>query len=118
MLVCMKPTILALAIVSMAAFTHAADPVPAGPPDTTFLKQYAETRGLMLGRPQKLKIAPDGKTVLFLRADPKTPKLKLFEFNVANGQTRELLSPDTLLKGAEENLSPEEAVSFELATAD
>jgi dipeptidyl-peptidase-4 len=76
--------------------------------DTSFLKQYAETRGFMLGRPQKPKVTPDGKSVLFLRADGKTPKLALFEFDVAAGKTRELLSPASLLKGAEENLSPEE----------
>ena len=43
---------------------------PKGPAvDTSFLKQYAETRGFMLGRPQKPKSTPDGKAVLFLRAD-------------------------------------------------
>ena len=76
--------------------------------DTSFLKEYAQTRGYMLGRPQKPKISPDGKTVLFLRADPKTPKMKLFEFDVATGKTKELLSPEMLLKGGEENLTPEE----------
>ncbi|WP_439623245.1 alpha/beta fold hydrolase [Gemmata sp.] len=104
----MKPTTITLACVLVAALAPAADPVPGKPLDTTFLKQYAETRGFLLGRPQKPKVAPDGKTVLFLRADPKTPKLKLFEFDVASGQTKELLSPEALLKGAEENLSPEE----------
>ncbi|MFO0823472.1 MAG: DPP IV N-terminal domain-containing protein [Gemmataceae bacterium] len=104
----MKTTIIALAYVLFAAVAQAADPVPGKTLDTTFLKQYAETRGFMLGRPVKPKIAPDNKTVLFLRADPKTPKLKLFEFDVASGQTKELLSPESLLKGAEENLSPEE----------
>ncbi|MCE9566658.1 MAG: DPP IV N-terminal domain-containing protein [Planctomycetes bacterium] len=104
----MKTTTFALALILFAAVAHAADPVPGKPLDTTFLKQYAETRGFMLGRPVKPKIASDNKTVLFLRADPKTPKLKLFEFNVASGETKELLSPETLLKGAEENLSPEE----------
>ena len=42
-----------------AAIAHAADPVPSRPVDTTFLKQYAETRGFMLGRPQKPKFTPD-----------------------------------------------------------
>src|SRR5262249_33665697 len=74
----------------------------------SFLKQYAETRGFMLGRPQKPKITPDGKAVLFLRADGKTPKLGLFEFDVASGKTRELLTPDALLKNAEEKLDPQE----------
>jgi dipeptidyl-peptidase-4 len=92
----------------LAAVASAADPMPEKPLDTSFLKEYAETRGYMLGRPQKPKISPDGKTVLFLRAEPKTPKMKLFEFDVASGKTRELLSPEMLLKGAEENLTPEE----------
>ena len=109
MLFCMKTILRALAVLLFAAaVAPAADPVPGKPLDTTFLKQYAETRGFMLGRPQKPKISPDSKTVLFLRADPKTPKLKLFEFDVATGKTKELLSPEMLLKGAEENLSPEE----------
>ncbi len=92
----------------------AADPVPPPKPegsaavDTSFLRLYAETRGFMLGRPQKPKVTPDGKAVLFLRAEPKTPKLKLYEFDVATKATKELLSPETLLHGADENLSAEE----------
>ena len=92
----------------VATVAPAAEPVPGKPLDTTFLKQYAETRGFTLGRPQKPKISPDGKSVLFLRSDPIAPKLKLFEFDVATGKTKELLSPETLLKGADENLTPEE----------
>jgi dipeptidyl-peptidase-4 len=111
----MKPTILVLTtalVVASGALTlpgsPAADP-PKGPAlDTSFLKLYSETRGFILGRPQKPKITPDGKAVLFLRAEPKTPKLKLYEFDVASGQTKELLSPEMLLKGADENLTPEE----------
>ncbi|MDB5306778.1 MAG: ptpA 1 [Gemmataceae bacterium] len=107
----MKPsvTLAGIALVLAAVVAPAADPAPRGPVlDTSFLKQYAETRGFTLGRPQKPKIAPDGKTVLFLRAEAKTPKLKLYEFDVGTGQTRELLSPESLLKGADENLTPEE----------
>ena len=33
---------------------------------------------------------------------------KLFEFDVVSGKTKELLSPESLLKGADENLTPEE----------
>ena len=84
-------------------------PAAGGPPiDTSFLKRYAETRGFMLGRPQKPKFTPDGKTVLFLRADPPAAKLKLFAFDVASGQTKELLTPEMLLKGGDEQLSAEE----------
>src|SRR5262249_35736039 len=49
-----------------------------------------------------------GKAVLFLRSQPRIPKLSLYEFEVATGKTRELLTPEKLLKGAEEHLSPEE----------
>jgi dipeptidyl-peptidase-4 len=114
----MKPITLALAAVAAAVLlgtpgapapgSPAAD-TPKGPTvDTSFLKLYAETRGFMLGRPQKPKITPDGKAVFFLRAEPKTPKMKLYEFDVDSGQTKELLTPETLLKGADENLTPEE----------
>jgi dipeptidyl-peptidase-4 len=79
------------------------------PPATnTFLRDYAETRGFSLGRPAKAQPTPDGKAVLFLRAQARLPKLHLFELDVASGQTRELLTPEQLLKGAEERLSPEE----------
>lgn len=87
-----------------AAPALAADP----PIDTAFLKQYAETRGFMLGRPAKPKITPDGKTVLFLRSGPTTPTNKLFAFDIKTQETKELLSPEALLKGADENLTPEE----------
>src|SRR5262245_53754717 len=105
----MKTTLLALALTLFCAATaQAADPTPSKPVDTSFLKKYAETRRFMLGRPQSPKVSPDGQTALFLRAEPDNPKLKLFEFDVASGQTKELLSTAALLKGVEENLTPEE----------
>ena len=47
------------------------------PLDASFLRLYAETRGVMLGRPVKPKLTPDGKAVLFLRSEAKKPKLSL-----------------------------------------
>src|SRR5262249_7517210 len=76
--------------------------------DTTFLKDYSQTRGFMLGRPVRPKVAPDGKTVLFLRAKPRVAKMSLYELDVATGKARELLTPEAVLKGAEERLTPEE----------
>jgi dipeptidyl-peptidase-4 len=105
----MKTTPLALALLSLcAALAPAAEPNTPKPVDTSFLKQFAETRRFMLGRPQNPKPAPDGKTVLFLRADADKPQLKLFEFDCATGKSAEVLSPATLLKGGEENLTAEE----------
>ena len=62
-----------------------------------YLRDHAETRGFMLGRPVQAKPTPDGTAVLFLRSEPRTPKLELFEFDVASGKTRKLLTPAELL---------------------
>jgi len=75
----------------------------------TFIRDYTETRGFQLGRPVAPKITPDGQSVLFLRAaGPRAPRQSLFEFVVASGETRELLTAEKLLGGGEEQLSPEE----------
>ena len=72
----------------------------------SYLRDHALTRGFMLGRPSRAKPTPDGKAVLFLRSEPRVPKMQLYEFDVATKQTRLLISPEQLLKGAEEHLSP------------
>jgi len=87
---------------------NVAVPGMSGEADSTFLRDYAETRGFLLGRPVGIKPAPDGKAVLFLRSQPREPVLSLFETNVETGETRLLLSPDSLLKGREEEISVEE----------
>ncbi|WP_218082527.1 S9 family peptidase [Anthocerotibacter panamensis] len=76
--------------------------------DTQFLRDYAVTRGFSLGRPAKPKPTPDGKAVIFLRTPPRTPQQRLYTFDVATGKTQELLSPEEVLAGKEEVLSPEE----------
>jgi len=81
--------------------------------DTTFLRTLAQTRSFQLGRPQRPLPTPDGKAVLFLRSEARASKLSLFEFDVASGKTRELISPADVLKGAEEKLSPEEKAARE-----
>jgi dipeptidyl-peptidase-4 len=78
------------------------------PLDASYLRHHAETRGFMLGRPTRPKPTPHGKAVLFLRSGPRNPTLRLYEFDVATGKTRELLTPEMVLKGAEEHLSAEE----------
>lgn len=98
----------AFGILFLIAFASAAPPERRTPLDASFLRDYAETRGFLLGRPVKPKPTPDGKAVLFLRAQARVPKMSLYEFDVATGKTRELLTPEKLLQGAEENLTPEE----------
>ncbi len=83
-------------------------PVLAAPPVDPFLQQYAQTRRFSSGRPLQPQIAPDDKTILFLRAQPTANKQTLFAFDVATGATREILTPEAILQGAEETLSAAE----------
>jgi dipeptidyl-peptidase 4 len=100
------------AVLLLASLPALAQQPPAKPmterkPDT-FLRQFAETRRFMSGRPARPRITPDEKTILFLRAQPTSATQTLFAFDVATGQTKELLTPEAILKGAEETLSVEE----------
>ncbi len=45
------------------------------------------------GEPEGVEVTPDGKQVLFLRATAESPELRLHEYDVATGKTRELLAP-------------------------
>jgi dipeptidyl-peptidase-4 len=98
----------AVLLIAAAAAFGDAPPAKDAPLDASFLRLYAETRGFSLGRPVRAKPTPDGKAVLFLRAQAKVPKLRLYEFDVETGKTRELLTPEAVLQGAEEHLTPEE----------
>ncbi len=73
-----------------------------------FFRDLAETRDYKLGRPVSPKLTPDGTSVIFLRAAPRNPVLRLYEFTIADGRERELLSPEQLLGGGQEQLSAEE----------
>lgn len=97
-----------LLLASLPAFTQSpAKPMTERKPDT-FLRQFAETRRFMSGRPGKPRITPDEKSILFLRTQPASATQMLFAFDVATGTTKELLTPEALLKGAEEQLTVEE----------
>jgi dipeptidyl-peptidase-4 len=98
-----------LLLVSLPALaqTPASKPMTERKPDT-FLRQYSETRRFMSGRPGKARITPDEKTLIFLRTQPTSATQMLYAFDVATGETKELLTPDAILKGAEETLSVEE----------
>jgi dipeptidyl-peptidase-4 len=98
----------ACALAALPARGQAPPPPKESLVETQFLRDLAETRGFMLGRPVKATPTPDGKAVLFLRGRARSPRLSLYEFDVATAKTRELLTPEQLLKGAAEKLSPEE----------
>ena len=106
-----KLTLLVVPFVLVALVdARSAEPAASGPASgDNFLRDYAETRGFMLGRPVNATPTPDGKTVLFLRAKSgREPSQSLYGFDVASKETRLLLSPEDALKGVSEQLSPEE----------
>ncbi|MCU1278218.1 MAG: family peptidase [bacterium] len=78
-----------------------------------FLRDLAVTRNYNLGRPSHTEPTPDGATVLFLRSEARAPINSLYAFDVASGQARVLLTPDQILKGADEKLSAAERAQRE-----
>jgi dipeptidyl-peptidase-4 len=76
--------------------------------DLRYFRELVETRNYSLGQPVSPQLTPDGKAVLFLRGGARDPVLRLYEFTVADGVLREILTPDKLLQGGQEKLSPEE----------
>src|SRR5438105_5643566 len=82
------------------------------PIDTKFLRDWSETRRFMAGRPVGAKATPDGK-VLFLTSGPRDNEQLLFELDVASAQTRQLLSPAEVLKGAQAQLTAAEKAHLE-----
>src|SRR3954463_49674 len=76
--------------------------------DLQFLKDLAETRSWRLGRPTSVRLTPDGSRVLFLRSPPRKPENRLYSFDVKSGAVQELITPEQVLGGGEEQLSPEE----------
>lgn len=73
------------------------------------LSFFSRTRGHRLGIPTSLKWVADGSALLFLRAkNANDPTQILFEFDVASGRARELVTPEALLSGGAETVSAEE----------
>jgi dipeptidyl-peptidase-4 len=76
--------------------------------DLRYFRELVETRNYSLGQPVSPQLTPDGKAVIFLRGGARDPVLRLYEFTIADEKLREVLTPEKLLQGTEENLSPEE----------
>jgi dipeptidyl-peptidase 4 len=73
-----------------------------------FLQQFAATHRFSAGRPTGMQITRDGDAVLFLRSGKRSFRRDLYEFNVATGAERVLLTAADLLRGAQEKLTAEE----------
>lgn len=101
-------TLLAAILAAPSTAPLAAQPAKDGPLHDDFLREYAQTRGYMSGRPVQPKATPDDRAVLFLRSPARSNRLSLYEFDVATGKTRLLLDPEKLLTGGAEKLSAAE----------
>lgn len=98
----------ALAFLLLAPLSSLWGQEPKKTKEEGFLWDLVRTGRFMRGRPMKPRVTPDSQAVLFLRSGARSFKLGLFEFEIGSGKTRCLLTPEDVLKGAEEKLSPEE----------
>ena len=85
---------------------------PAAPQDPV-IRQLVETRNFRNGTPTAIQMDPRGRYVLFLRSPGTSTVQSLQVFDVASGQSRELLSADVLLQGTTQQLTDAERAQLE-----
>ncbi len=98
------PLALLLPLLFVPFLTRAADEDV----NSKYFRDLAETRSYSLGRPVSPQPTPDGTAIVFLRGGPRDRTLRLYEFNLATKQERELITPEKILGAAEEVLTAEE----------
>jgi dipeptidyl-peptidase-4 len=107
--------VLLLSLLLMIALVSHARPEAAEDAALKHFRDLAETRNYSLGRPTSPKFTPDGSHVIFLRGGPRDPVLRLYEFDLATRQERELITPEQILGASQERLSTEEKARRERA---
>ncbi len=75
----------------------------------------AATRNYELGYAARAVPTPDGKAVIYLRAGARDATQHLYDYDLATGREKELVTPAKLLGGADEVLSVEEKARRERA---
>jgi dipeptidyl-peptidase-4 len=78
-------------------------------PDTpdSFPRQNARTRRFTLGAPRDIRVANDGSRIAFLRSTSGTdPVNRLWIYDVASQQEREVVDPSQLLAPAASDATP------------
>src|SRR5712691_3127342 len=104
-----SPRILPRLLMLFLFFVHVSIAMCEPPGDSLkFFRDLAETRDYTLGRPVAATPTPDGSAILFLRSGARDPVQRLYEMDVRTGQTREVMTPEAVLRGAEERLSVDE----------
>jgi len=96
------------ALLSSTAFATAPMPM-----NSSFLRQYAKTRRFLSGRPVMPQFLADPQQMLFLRSPPDSPVQTLFRLDAKTGKTVEVLTPESLLQGAQQTLTAEEKARLE-----
>ncbi|MDO0925885.1 prolyl oligopeptidase family serine peptidase [Streptomyces sp. TG1A-8] len=75
----------------------------------SFPRRYARTQRFTRGAPRAFTVAPDGSRVVFLRSGSGTDRTNsLWVLDLAEGTERVAADPRALLRGAAEELPPEE----------
>ena len=78
--------------------------------DLPFLRKQARTQRFTLGAPKEFRVSPDGRRVLFLRAESGTdPRHSLWSADLATGAETKLVDAAELLPGEEELPAEERA---------
>src|ERR1700733_11356738 len=83
--------------------------------DTKCFDDVALTRSYSLGLPPNAVPPPDRKAILYLRSGARDTVQRLYKFDIAAGNEHELVTPDSLLGGKQEQLSAEEKARRERA---
>jgi len=97
----------------LAGLPAAAETAPKNANDCFY--DLAATRNYELGYAAKAMPTPDGKAVIYLRASARDVTQHLYEYDLASGREKELVTPEKLLGGADETLSVEEKARRERA---
>jgi dipeptidyl-peptidase-4 len=84
------------------------EPVTSPGPDPDFLSDWSATGRFGHGAPTRMTVSPDGGRVYFLRSGPRSSVRDLYVLDAAEGAARVLVSAESILRGAEEELSAEE----------
>lgn len=101
-------TLYCIAGLSLLGACAADRKAPVAQTDSSFLRDFAQTRGFSAGQPAGVGLTPDGSAVVFLRSGPRDVVRNLYEMDTMTGEVRGLLRAEDLLGGAEETLTPEE----------
>jgi dipeptidyl-peptidase-4 len=78
-------------------------------------EDIAQTRGYSLGLAVDATPTPDGAAIIYLRSGPRDISQRLYEYTIATKSERELVTPEALLGGKTESLTPEEKARRERA---